>query len=275
MNRRLAPMVANANTGDELSQFAATAAFALPEPYGILASGVISLLSGLFGGNDMAAAFARAMEQLEKELLQQIQLMLYYQTLRDAAGWIQTAVQWLHDKVQTVTDLGGQDSASVEAALVKDFLPSLLKSLDADSELAHALQSLWQLGNPPLTPSFLSDGSNAYTVYESQVLRQNAFHTLATGVGVYLTYLRMRWQWQAAVETQHPSQSGSLIYDYFDTFRLETNNWTAKLSQRLTELFSDRELFVVMKREDDGWYEIWDYFYLTAGHYQTDGSVPV
>ena len=90
MNRRLAPMVANANTGDELSQFAATAAFALPEPYGILASGVISLLSGLFGGNDMAAAFARAMEQLEKELLQQIQLMLYYQTLRDAAGWIQT-----------------------------------------------------------------------------------------------------------------------------------------------------------------------------------------
>src|ERR1700723_511088 len=154
------------------------------------------------------------------------------------------------------------------------FLPSLLKSLDADSELAHALPSLWQLGNPPLTPSFLSDGSNAYAVYESQVLRQNAFHTLATGVGVYLTYLRMRLQWQAAVETQHPPQSGSLIYDYFDTFRLETNNWTAKLSQRLTELFSDRKLFVIVKMYGDGGYECWDYFYLTAGHFHTDRYHP-
>jgi hypothetical protein len=171
--------------------------------------------------------------------------------------------------VQTVHDLGGQDTTLVEAALEIDLLPSLLKSLDADSELAHALQSFWQLGNPPLTPSLSQDGSNASDVYGSQVMRENAFHTLAIGVGVYLTYLRMRLQWQAAVETQHPPQSGSVIYDYFDTFRLETNNWAAKLSQRLTELVSDRMTFFVSQWAPgagpgpEGFCEIWDYYYFT------------
>jgi hypothetical protein len=169
----------------------------------------------------------------------------------------------LHDSVQVVTDLGGQDSASVEATLEKNFLPQLLSSLDANSQLANALQNLWQLGSSPLTPSLAQDGSNAADAYASQVMRENAFHTLAKGVGVYLTFLRMRLQWQAAIETQHPSQSASLIYGYFDQFRLEANNWTAKLSQRLSELFSDRKGFVILHPEDDGWYRLWEYYHLT------------
>jgi hypothetical protein len=186
--------------------------------------------------------------------------MLQYQQINTAANWIQSAVQYLHDAVQIINDLGGQDYADQEAALKKDFLPSLLSSLDANSQLAQALQSLWQVGEAALTPKPSADANGAMS---SQVIREAAFSTLAAGVGAYLTYLRMRLQWQAAVETQDPPKSGSLLYDYFDKFRLETDHWINNLSQRLIDMFSDRKEFVLLwPVPGNGHATLVDFFYL-------------
>jgi hypothetical protein len=230
---RIRPLVDPTST---ILQFSATAAFALPEPFGALLSGLISAISSFFGGggDEEAAMFAAAM----KALLGQIQLMLAINEIQAAAQNIEASVRWLADNTQVIADLQGQDVATIEKTL-DDSLKSIRTFLDPTTGILSALTTLHDFGSSPLP----TDDAKHW-----QQLRESAFQTLVSGVGTYLTWLRVRLQWQAALETQqakdgNPPQ-GTLVYDYFDQFRIATNEWVSNCSQRLEDLYADRKTFV-------------------------------
>lgn len=205
--------------------FTATAAFALPAPFGILASGVLSIIPMFLGGTSdesAKAAFYESFTQLQSNL----EGFFTQNTIKESASVIKDALEWLDECSQIVIDQKNTSSKSEKEYLVKEAIPNIDSISNVNSRFRIALMKLWDVSLP---------GDNG-----EWDLMVNAFDVLVTGVATYLTYLRIRIQMQAAIESNNSNYTDSSVYFHFDLFRIETNKWVSKLSNRVATLTTKR-----------------------------------
>ena len=213
--------------------FAGTAAFVLPEPFGPLASGALSVVNMFFGE---PAGPDYAVRQALNETLQQFQTQQFASTIKSAAVSLKSAAWWLDTNIRALQDVNDMDRAS---AFVKDVLAKISEVDSPDAALPKALDTLND-------PQYLDDpivGSSAYTA-------------LAFGVGLYLTYLRLRIQmqsWQSA-----NSENADLNYGWFDVYRQNTNVWGGVIANQIDEYQTSRLMLVGPVQRNNGFFNFKD-----------------
>ena len=208
--------------GKALLTFATVAAFALPEPFGVLTSGALSVVQMFFGGNK--SALADVFQQAMQDLLNSIEQYLAINEIHDAANKIQTSLEWLDTQSQVIKDLG--DDANARSFIVNTALPHVSTVDLPNSDLRNSLTTLLNLQ----LPDNIGDWD----------LRMKVFDVLTMGVAAYVTFLRVRTQMQAALESDKDYIGGKQLYAFYDDFRLETLTWATKLAQRINDLATER-----------------------------------
>lgn len=203
--------------GKALMAFAATAAFALPEPYGIIISAVLAFFSMLFGGDGGLSKVIQEIVDEFKDFVVTEDLKHQFDTVKDAVGWLDTQSEVIKDVA---------DDKSLDAYLSTQFMPQLQTALLPDSPLRLALEDLWNISSPDK----LHDWD----------IRSSALNVLCVGVGTFLTYHRFRIQCQARLEGAEGYSGPGFVYEYYDQFRIEIGNWSQRITARVPELSQER-----------------------------------
>lgn len=203
------------NWGDALMTFASSALFVLPEPYGVLAASAASVAHMFFGGQP-----TDVLQTALNSVITQLGTILDQDRIHDAAAKVADATEWLYTSSTTIKDLGDQSHAS-------DFVTRALGKIDdvdaPNTPLRGAVFELWQMVQDPGV---------------SLANRENALQVLSAGVGIYLTYLRVRIQMQAWLASSKGTPD--LQLGYYDTFRQECSSWDTNLSQATDMLTTAR-----------------------------------
>jgi hypothetical protein len=214
-------MAAAVDPGQALLTFATVAAFALPQPWGVLVAGALSVVQMFFGGSrDQSAVFVAALQAL----LQSIEAYYVVSQIKDAATRVQDATDWLNKQTTIIQDLG--NDASARTYIMETGLRQVSDVDQENSPLRNALVTLLNVDLPG-DPSAWD-------------LRMKAFDVLVMGVSVYLTYLRVRVQMQAALESAPDYQGPQQVYAFYDSFRIDASHWATTLSQRINDLHTQR-----------------------------------
>jgi hypothetical protein len=195
--------------------FANNASLALPEPFGPLVAGALSVANLFFGetnGPDTALrqAFASTVQAIENQYVAG--------ELASASANIQTAARWLNDHMTAVQDLQDMDTAST-------FVQQVISDISTVDQPTAPLPTALTLLN---RPQFLSDPVNG----------QAAYGEMVAGIGIYLTYLRLRVQMQAWQVSA--SSNDDLDYGWFDVFRQEVTTWASAVANQIAQYQSAR-----------------------------------
>jgi hypothetical protein len=195
-----------------LEQFGATAAFAMPNPYGAFASGAISFIAAIFGGGG-GTDFAAALQEAVHDILDGVKGLIETDNIKHDADTIKAAMDWLQSQTDKVADLR---ESNLDTAL-KEMLADLEPAVGPDGPLRTALVNL---------ASILTAQSGALNSPEEIAgLKRKilALTVYSTGVAAFLTELRVRLQITAQLHRD------DAVYDHYADFSNESRRLMTEL----------------------------------------------
>jgi hypothetical protein len=217
--------------------FTATAAFALPEPYGVITSGAITFFQSIFGGSSDETA--REFKAAVKAILTGVQALLEMEDIGKDADAIQDAATWLSETTEKTAALGQtRDPESTMA----DTLSALDGYFQQDSPLRLALTNLARILKAPISSKNNADSVGAMR------RRLQALDLYGMGIALFLTERRLRLQIHSKVNRGQPNYEDR-IYDYYFDFHADTERLATEMSEIILAL-SDRLMgFLVEESE--------------------------
>jgi hypothetical protein len=211
-----------------LEQFGATAAFAMPNPFGAFASGAISFMAAIFGGGG-GPDFAAALKEAVADILDGVKGLIETDNIKHDADSIKAAMDWLQAQTDKVADLR---ESNLDTAL-KEMLADLEPAVGPDGPVRIALVNLASI--------LTATGGTLNSPEEIAALKRKmlALQVYCTGVATFLTELRLRLQVTAQLHRE------DAVYGHYADFsneagRLmtELNGILAALAARLPQCFT-------------------------------------
>jgi hypothetical protein len=196
-----------------LEQFGATAAFAMPNPYGAFASGAISFIAAIFGGGG-GPDFAAALKEAVADILDGVKGLIETDNIKHDADSIKAAMDWLQSQTNKVADLR---ESNLDTAL-KEILADLEPQVGPGGPVRTALVNLASI----LTAQ--SGTINSPEEIAGLHRKMLALQVYSTGVATFLTELRLRLQVTAQLHRD------DAVYDHYADFSNEAGRLMAELN---------------------------------------------
>jgi hypothetical protein len=209
-----------AQFGKAFESFATTASFALPHPWGVLGSGLLSVVFMFTGSNEGGKnPLVEALEESLKQMKAIIRAEALEQRMHAAALTIQEELDWIMGKWEILKDL--DDDRNSGSGFVQDLLDKLNAVDMPDNPVRRAIDDMAQIVNDD------NEDSSDLTI------RDSAFEVMINAVSTYLTYLRLRVQLKS---WQKLDCGDDLFYAWYDQFIRETEGQVDKVIDALNGL---------------------------------------
>src|SRR5688572_18324512 len=208
-----------ANIGRAFESFATTAAFAFPSPWGVLGSGVLSVVFMLTGSQEKQEnPMVQALEATVVRIKKIIQTERLQQRMHDSALSVREELDWITEKWEILKEL--DDDRNAGSSFVQDLLTKLNNVDMPDNPVRRAIDDMSEIVNDD----------------EAELgIRDSAFEVMLSAASTFLTYLRLRVQLKS---WQQLESGDDLFYAWYDEFVRKTRSEVEKVENALNLMTS-------------------------------------